>query len=89
MDGDLFIYVAATGIAYCDRSRTVDGDWPRVAFIPFSTLEPEVADDCPEGLRPRVEAHAASLLARRGQAQTVSTSGQTVILGHALPRVPA
>ena len=83
-DDRLFTYVAATGIAYCDRGRTVDGDFARIGFLPFSTLRPEIASDCPEGLRERVVRDMAGIQARRGEDYRNSTAGQTVTLGYAL-----
>lgn len=81
----LFTYVAATGICYCDRTRTGDGDYARIGFLPFSTLEADIAEDCPDALRDRIVASMAAIQARRGEDYQISTAGQTVRLGWASP----
>lgn len=81
MSDRLFIGVFPTGISFADRSVEVHGDYKRLAFLPFSTLALEIAQDCPADLRAEIDAYAATIQARRGQPFTVSTSGQTVVLG--------
>ena len=78
----LFIGTFPTGIGYADKQRERDGDYMRVAFLPFSTLELEWAPGThPPDLRKSIEQHAARIAERRGQEFQVSTSGQTVTLG--------
>lgn len=84
-DDPLFTYVAVTGICYCDRTRTVDGDYHRIGFLPFSTLEAEIDEDCPTDMRDRIVASMAAIQARRGEDYQISTAGQTVRLGWVLP----
>jgi hypothetical protein len=81
MDDRLFIGVAATGIAYADRSREEHGDYARLGFLPYRTLELEVADGCPDDLAKRIRGHAATIQAMRGEDYRISTAGQTVRLG--------
>lgn len=81
MSDRLFIGVFPTGISFADRLVEVHGDYKRLAFLPFSTLVLEITPDCPAYLRTEIEAYAATIQAQRGQPFTVSTSGQTVILG--------
>lgn len=79
---NLFIGTFPTGISYADKSREKDGDYKRVAFLPFSTLVLEWwPGKHPQAMRDDIEKHAAKLIARRGQEHQVSTSGQTVMLG--------
>lgn len=78
----LFSGITPTGIVYADREQERDGDYMRVAFLPFQSLRLQWAPgNHPAELRELVEADAASIIARRGEAYEVSSSGQTVILG--------
>jgi hypothetical protein len=81
MSGDaLFIGIFPAGISYCDRTKEEHGDYKRVAFLSYATLELDVyAPRSP--LLPRIQEHAAGLQARRGEEFQVSTSGQTITLG--------
>lgn len=80
----LFIGIMPTGISYADRSREVDGDYARCAFLPFDTLALKVAPKCPKELLGLIEADAAAIIARRGEQFSISTSGHTVVLGSGL-----
>lgn len=80
-DDRLFVGVYPTGISYADRSREEHGDYKRLAFLPFRTLELEWSRGVPADLRRQVEAHARTVQARRGEDFEVSTAGQTVRLG--------
>lgn len=82
MHPHLFLGVHAGGIAYCDTSREVHGDYVCVAFLSFATLALTIVDAPPELLQD-IQVHAASLQGRRGETFTVSTAGQTVRLGGA------
>ncbi len=81
----LFIGVYPTGIVYADRTRERHGDYLRLAFLPYRTLElewePKVRMS-PE-LRDLIVDDAERLRARRGEDYPVSSSGQAVKLGHA------
>lgn len=79
----IFSGVYPCGISYADRCREKHGDYARLAFLSYATLELRVEDDCPAELRPLIEADAAAIQAKRGQLFQISTSGQTVLLGQA------
>lgn len=79
----LFIGVYPAGIVYADRATTVDGDYARIAFLPYSTLQLEWSKgQFPPELCRQIVEHAATIAARRGQPFEVSSSGQTVVLGN-------
>jgi hypothetical protein len=81
----LSIATFPTGISYADTTRERHGDYLSLAFLPFRTLELEWTPRvriAPE-LRSRIVEHAESLRARKGEDYQVSSSGQTVKLGHA------
>ena len=87
MDPDrIFAGVFPTGIYYADKQREKGGDWARLACLRFDTLELTFESDCPRSLRPFIEAAAAKVQARKGEQYQVSTAGQTVLLGSALPK---
>lgn len=79
----LFVGVYPTGIVYADRQRERHGDYLRLAFPPFRTLELEWESDVlvPLGLSEEIIRHARHLQVRRGEAYEVSSSGQKVLLG--------
>lgn len=81
----LFIGTFPTGIRYADKQRERGGDYLPLAFLPYSTLQLEWDRRAPValGLREQIERHADSIRARRGEAYPISSSGQTVKLGHA------
>lgn len=81
MSDQLFVGVFPTGLLYADRQREKGGDYPRLAFLPYATLQLDIRDDCPPELRTEIESHAAAIQARRGQLFRISGSGQTVMLG--------
>ena len=81
---DLFMGIYPTGISYADRSRERDGDYLKLAHLPYSTLElkwyePEAK--VPPALRAAILADARRMIAQRGKEFKVSTAGQTVLLG--------
>jgi hypothetical protein len=69
------------GIVYADRKRERGGDYARLAFLSFGTLELEIEPDCPQELRQQIVDDAARIQARKGEQFQVSTAGQTVLLG--------
>lgn len=77
----LFVGIFPAGVSYADRGREEHGDYARVAFLPYRTLELEESPGADPGLLAQARVHAASLQARRGQELRVSTCGQTVRLG--------
>lgn len=83
VDQRLFIGVYPAGLVYADRFREAGGDYAKLAFLPYDTLDLQVSADCPAELCQAVSAHAERMRAKRGQAFQVSTCGQTVILGKA------
>ena len=84
LDERIFVATMATGIGYADRTREEHGDWKRLAILFYSDLRAEIAADCPPELEQQIRAHMAPIQARRGEQYQVSTSGQTITLGHAL-----
>ena len=77
----LFIGVFPGGISYCDRGRMEHGDYRRLAFLPYHSLALETRGPIPRALLPRIRAHAATLIARRGEAYPIDACGHTVRLG--------
>lgn len=81
MSDRLFIGVYPAGISYADRQRQEHGDYAKLAFLPYDTLQLKVYEGCPADLRARIETHAATIQSQRGQRFQVSSCNQTVILG--------
>jgi hypothetical protein len=77
----LFIGLFPGGVSYANRNVEEDGDYKRLAFLPYDTLALEVQKDCPPELRHRIVEDAKTIQARRGQPFRISTCGQTVRLG--------
>lgn len=76
----LFVGVYPAGISYADRSREEHGDYAKVAFLSFRTLELEVYKP-KSPLLALIRKDATKIAARRGEKYQVSSSGQYVILG--------
>jgi hypothetical protein len=77
----IFSGVFPCGIGYADRKVEVHGDYKKLAFLTFSTLELEFYGRVPEEFKADIIAHAAKIQAQAGQNYQVSTSGQYVQLG--------
>jgi CO dehydrogenase/acetyl-CoA synthase beta subunit len=75
--------VYPTGIVYADRFVEEGGDYKRLAFLPYATLQLDVRKSCPQDLRKQIEEDASKIQARRGERFEVSTAGQSVVLGSA------
>jgi hypothetical protein len=77
---NLFIGVYPTGIVYADKRVEDHGNYKKVAFLSYRTLELEISVPDSDLLDAIVE-DAKTIQARKGEHFQVSTSGQTVILG--------
>jgi len=81
-DDRLFIGVYSTGLSFADRSRELHGDYLKLAFLPYRTLELEwTGAPMPDTMRKAIQREAAKLRARRGEDFQISGAGQTVRLG--------
>lgn len=78
----LFIGCFPTGLVYADRAVEEHGDYRRLAYLNFGTLEPKYERNIPPELRALIESDVAQMQARRGQDYQVSECGQTVLLGY-------
>lgn len=76
----LFIGVYPCGIAYSDRETIQDGDYKRVAFLDYDTLELEVRDDR-SPLLDEVRSHAATVRLQKGERFSIDACGHSVVLG--------
>ena len=77
----LFSGVYPCGIVYADRWNEQHGDYKRVAFLPYKSLELDLYPDCPLELKAAIIKDAEGIIAQKGKAYPISASGQTVILG--------
>jgi len=77
----LFAGVYPEGIMYADKAREKGGDYARLAFLSFSTLELKIERDCPKALAELISSEASQLQAKAGQQFQTSTAGQSVVLG--------
>lgn len=76
----LFCGVFPGGLVWADRGREKAGDYAKVAFMPYDTLEAKFEADCPKGFIPLIQEEVKRMQARRGEAFPLSAS-QSVILG--------
>jgi hypothetical protein len=81
MNNRLFIGVFPAGLSFADRGREEHGEYARLAFMPYATLEAEYSKSCPPELRTEIEGHVADMQRRRGEQYRISAVGQTVTLG--------
>lgn len=75
----LFIGCYPTGLVYADTSNEVDGDYKRIAYLNYRTLELEI-DDAKSPLLPLVMADAERMKAKRGERYQIA-GNMSVILG--------
>lgn len=75
----LFIGVFPGGISYADRETEEYGDYKKLAFLPYDTLELRFYHDCPEMLKDFIKNDASRY--HTGQTFAISASGQTALLG--------
>jgi len=68
------------GLVWADRDRLVGGDYRRLAFMSYETLELQLEGRVPEALRARIVADAAEIQAKRGQSFQIA-GNMSVILG--------
>jgi hypothetical protein len=80
-DNRLFVGVFPAGLSYADRKRSKHGDYAPVAFLDFATLTLRVEADAASELIAEARAHAATIVARKGQAFSIDSCGHTVVLG--------
>ena len=81
MTDRIFRGVFSTGIVWADRTREKHGDYARLCFLPFGTLEPQFENDCPGNLRVRILEEVEGYQARRGESIAIDSCGNTRILG--------
>jgi hypothetical protein len=77
----IFVGVFPCGISYADRTVELDGDYKRLAFLPYNTLELEFSKGCPADVKEWITLDAARIQSMRGQQYPISQTGQTVLLG--------
>jgi hypothetical protein len=80
----IFSGVYPCGIVYADRQNEKSGDYKRLAFLSYSTLELDLEADCPFELQLIIVNDAKRIQSMKGQPFEISTCGQTVTLGSAL-----
>ncbi|MCK9442549.1 MAG: hypothetical protein M0Q13_14160 [Methanothrix sp.] len=80
----LFSAIFSTGIGYADRTREENGDYKKLAFLSFRTLELEFYGKVPEELRKLIVEDANAIQVRKGEEYQVSACGQTITLGYGL-----
>jgi hypothetical protein len=77
----LFIGYFPGGVSYADRTQEQHGDYKRLGFLSYRTLELRLEKGCPTYLAAEIKMHAADLQRRKGELLEISTCGQTVRLG--------
>jgi len=83
MRSDVFVGVYPTGIVYADKTVEEFGDYKKIAFLSFATLDltfvPGGLADADRALA--ILRDATKIIEREGEEYQITTSGQTVILG--------
>jgi hypothetical protein len=77
----LFVGVYSTGLSFADKGTEENGDYRKVAFMPYRTLTVEFFGACDKDMKKDIQDIAATMEKRRGQFYETSTCGQGVILG--------
>jgi hypothetical protein len=71
----LFIGLFPGGVSYANRNVEEDGDYKRLAFLPYDTLALEVQKDCPPELRDRIVEDAKTAASRFESPRVVRQCG--------------
>lgn len=79
--GRIFSGIYPGGVVFADRTVQQAGDYRRLAFLPYRSLELEIERDCPPDLAGEIRLAAAAIQERRGGEFQISACGQTVVLG--------
>ena len=79
--GRIFSGIYPGGVVFANWTVEQAGDYKRLAFLPYRSLELEIERDCPPDLAEEIRLAAAPIQARRGGEFQISASGQTVVLG--------
>lgn len=80
----IFSGIYPCGIVYADKQKEKAGDYKRLAFLSYSTLELDLETDCPFDLQLIILNDAKRIQGLKGQPFQISTCGQTVTLGSAM-----
>jgi len=69
MESDKRIFAGCfpTGIVYADTKHETNGDYTRLAYLNYRTLELEIEKNCPRALAEEIRADAATIQAKRGE----------------------
>ena len=79
--GRIFSGIYPGGVVFANRTVEQAGDYKRLAFLPYRSLELEIEKDCPPELAEEIRLAAAPIQERRGGEFQISACGQTVVLG--------
>lgn len=79
MSDRLFIGAYPCGLVYADREREQHGDYKRLAFLSYASLELDLEKDCPADLAEQITKDAAIMQAKRGERFQIAN--QSVVLG--------
>jgi|LSQX01.3.fsa_nt_gb hypothetical protein len=83
-DGWLFIGVYPTGWSYSDKTNASSGDFKRLAFQYFDTLELKVYDDKDANKIELIKLLADKNVKMAGEYYQITSSGQKIKLGYGL-----
>jgi hypothetical protein len=78
---DLFIGNFPTGFVYANMAKEVAGDYQRLAYLNYSTLQLEVEKACPAELLTHIRAHHEAMLARRHTVYPIAGNASVVLGG--------
>lgn len=77
----LFIGVYSTGLSFADKGTEEGGDYRKLAFMPYRTLNVEFYGTCDQDIKKDILDVVATMQRRKGRFYETSTCGQGVILG--------
>lgn len=80
----LFVGTYPCGLVYADRATEEHGDYKRLALLNYSTLELSFQTNCPDFFKADILDDAQRLQSQKGHEYQISSSGQTITLGHGI-----
>jgi len=84
----IFCGCLTTGFIWADRWHERHGDYVRLAYMNYRTLELEIEKGCPAILVPDIKADAEALQAMKGQRYPLTATNEVTLGGECRHGIP-
>lgn len=76
---DLFIGNFPTGLVYANKAKEIAGDYQRLAYLNYRTLQLEIEKACPAELLVHIKSHHAEIMKLRHTVYPIAGNMQVVL----------